>query len=81
MDRGDYQMKFVLDRPEDMTEVLGALQELREVDPAKVLLMPQGVTNAALAEREPWVRAECEKYGFRYCPRKQIEWFGNVRGT
>jgi 7-carboxy-7-deazaguanine synthase len=81
MDRYDHQLKFVLDRPEDLDEVHSILRRLRGVDVAKVLLMPQGITAQELHERAAWVIEACKNHGFRYCPRLHIELFGNVRGT
>ena len=77
----DYQLKFVLDRPDDLAEVLALLDQLPSVPRGKVLLMPQGVTREELAERGPWVAELCNEHGFRYCPRLHIELYGNRRGT
>jgi 7-carboxy-7-deazaguanine synthase len=77
----DYQLKFVIDRPTDLQEVLAALTEFPAVQNDKVLLMPQGVTPEELKSRQPWIQEECRRYGFRYCPRLHIERFGNMRGT
>jgi 7-carboxy-7-deazaguanine synthase len=81
MDRSDYQLKFVIDSPKDLPEVLSILERLHGVDAGKVLLMPQAVTRQQLDERSPWLMEACKKHGFRFCPRLQIEVFGNVRGT
>jgi 7-carboxy-7-deazaguanine synthase len=81
MERGDYQLKFVIDRPPDVDEVLALLAELPGADRDRVLLMPQGVTRAELAERGPWLADVCKEHGFRYCPRLHIELYGNRRGT
>jgi 7-carboxy-7-deazaguanine synthase len=81
MERSDYQLKFVIDRPEDIAEVLQLLERLSGVDRSKVLLMPQGVKAEELEERGRWLVRECLKHGFRYCPRLHIHLFGNVRGT
>ena len=81
MERSDYQLKFVVDRPEDVDEVRTVLDELPGFDPAKVLLMPQGVTRQELDERGPWLAEVCKTNGFRYCPRLHIELYGNTRGT
>ena len=78
---GDYQLKFVLDRPEDVGEVLTILRELPGVDRTKVLLMPQGVTRAELEPRGRWLSEVCKEQGFRYCPRLHIDLYGNLRGT
>jgi 7-carboxy-7-deazaguanine synthase len=81
MDRYDHQLKFVLDRPEDLDEVHSILGRLRGVDVTKVLLMPQGITHEELLQRAPWLVEACKHHGYRYCPRLHIELFGNVRGT
>jgi 7-carboxy-7-deazaguanine synthase len=74
-------LKFVIDRPEDLVEVQALLGQLPGVAPDRVLLMPQGITRAELAERGPWVAELCKQHGFRYCPRLHIELYGNKRGT
>jgi 7-carboxy-7-deazaguanine synthase len=81
MERSDYQLKFVIDQPGDVQEVLALLKVLPDVDYAKVLLMPQGVTREELSARGPWLVEECKKHGFCYCPRLHIELYGNQRGT
>jgi 7-carboxy-7-deazaguanine synthase len=81
MDHSDYQLKFVIERPGDVEEVLGVLERLPAVDAAKVLLMPQGITSQEMRERGPWLVEVCKRYGFRYCPRLHIELYGNRRGT
>ena len=81
VERYDHQLKFVIDRPEDVAEVLGLLECLSGVDRGRVLLMPQGVTRAELDERGPWLVEVCKQHGFRYCPRIHIELYGNRRGT
>jgi 7-carboxy-7-deazaguanine synthase len=80
LDRYDYQLKFVIDRPGDVDEVLSLLDQLPTVDRARVLLMPQGITRAELDERAPWLVEACKQHGFRYCPRVHIELYGNQRG-
>jgi 7-carboxy-7-deazaguanine synthase len=77
----DYQLKFVIDQPGEVAEVLDLLGELPGVDRTRVLLMPQGVTREELDRRGPWVAEVCKEHGFRYCPRLHIELYGNRRGT
>jgi len=77
----DYELKFVIDKPGDLAEVKSLLATLPRVDPANVLLMPQGVTVDELRPKADWLVAICQSNGFRYCPRLQIEWFGQRRGT
>lgn len=81
LERSDYQLKFVIDQPADVEEVRELLKLLPDVDHAKVLLMPQGVTRDELHARGSWLIEECKQHGFRFCPRLHIELFGNVRGT
>ena len=81
MSRGEYQLKFVMDRPEDMAEVDEILAALGEVAPTDVLLMPQGVTAEELRKRGRWLVELCKDRGFRFCPRLHIELFGHKRGT
>lgn len=81
LEHSDCQLKFVIDRPEDVAEVLDLLEQLPKVDPATVLLMPQGVTPEEVRGRGLWVVEECKKHGFRYCPRIHIDLFGHRRGT
>ncbi len=109
----DYQLKFVVDTPEDIDEIDRLLAELGRrhqasntgalkpssysvsrseqgdppdgttsctIDPAHVLLMPQGVTREELEARKPWLVDLCKERGFRYCPRLHIELYGDTRG-
>jgi 7-carboxy-7-deazaguanine synthase len=80
MDLCEYQLKFVIDRPGDVAEVLEILGKLAGVDRSRVLLMPQGVTRAELDERAGWLVEACKEHGLRYCPRLHIELYGNRRG-
>jgi len=76
-----HQLKFVVDRPDDVSEVVRYLADLPEVAPDRVLLMPQGFDVAELAEKATWLQPACRELGFHFCPRKHIEWFGPTRGT
>jgi 7-carboxy-7-deazaguanine synthase len=76
-----YQVKFVIDTPGDLDAVTRYLAEFPEIDRGRVMLMPQGVDQEQLDERSVWLRPYCESEGLIFCPRKQIEWFGPVRGT
>ncbi len=79
--RYPYQLKFVVDHPDDCEEILDYLEQFPSIPADRVLLMPQGVDQAELQAREPWIREFCEKHGFGFCPRMHIAWFGNKRGT
>jgi len=77
----DYQLKFVVDKKRDFTEIDTILKRLKNVDPPRVLIMAQGRTKRELSEKAPWIVDLCKAYGFCYTPRLQIELYGNRRGT
>ena len=78
---GEYQLKFVVDEPDDIIEIDAVLGALSNYEPSDVLLMPQGVTPEELAERSRWLAELCKERAFRFCPRLQIMIYGNTRGT
>lgn len=77
----DCQLKFVVEHKRDFAEIQGILKKLKNVDPARVLIMAQGGTKRELRARAPWIVDLCKVHGFGYTPRLQIELFGNRRGT
>jgi 7-carboxy-7-deazaguanine synthase len=77
----EYQLKFVIDAPADLEELANYLEELPAVALDRVLLMPQGTGAEELEARMAWLKPYCIDHGLVFCPRKQIEWFGAVRGT
>lgn len=76
-----YQLKFVIDHPDDCLEVEAALAELPTAEPQHVWLMPQGTEPETLARTAAWLEPLCRERGWNYCPRRHIEWFGFTRGT
>ncbi|RMF62575.1 MAG: radical SAM protein, partial [Calditrichaeota bacterium] len=72
---------FVIDQPEDCDEVRQYLEQFPEIDPSRVLLMPQGTDAEQLRAVGAWLEPYCRQHGVGFCPRRQIEWFGLVRGT
>lgn len=77
----EYQFKFVVDQPDDCREVEAYLAEFPQVDRDRVMLMPQGADLETLAEKGQWLEPYCAEHELRYCRRRQIEWFGWIRGT
>lgn len=76
----DYQLKFVIARPEDVDEARGLVRELGA--PAeRVILMPEGTEAAMLRERSGWLAEICKAEGFRFSPRLHVEIWGNRRGA
>lgn len=76
-----YQLKFVVRNPEDLDEIQLMLSQLGDVPLANVFLMPEGIEQTELAETSVWLEPLAKQRGFLFCPRKQIEWFGQKRGT
>ncbi len=77
----DYQLKFVIDRPDDVGEVAELLSELPATARDRVLLMPQGRTADEAYQRSAWIEESCREHGWTFCPRMQLEWFGAARRT
>ncbi len=78
----DYQLKFVVAGAADVAEIQLLLRDLGgKIPPEKILLMPEGITTAALRARAPALVELCKTHGYRYCPRLHIELFGHTRGT
>jgi 7-carboxy-7-deazaguanine synthase len=77
----EYQLKFVVDNRADCREVREYLDRFPEIDRTRVMLMPQGTNSEGLARQAEWLRPYCDQAGLRFCPRRQIDWFGLVRGT
>lgn len=76
-----YQLKFVVDQPIDLDEIVEYLKRFPEVVAERVWLMPQGIYQDNLVEKAQWLAPAAQRLGFRFCPRRQIELFGSVRGT
>jgi 7-carboxy-7-deazaguanine synthase len=76
----DYQLKFVLARPEDDDEVADIVRHL-EAPPERVILMPEGTDSSALRERGRWIAEICKRHGYRFSPRLHIDLYGNRRGV
>lgn len=78
------QLKFVVTGGERMeaevAEIDALLGSVRGVDPAEVMLMPEGVATPDRARTGP-VADLCMRRGWRYCHRLHIDLFGDTRGT
>jgi 7-carboxy-7-deazaguanine synthase len=81
VDRYEHQIKFVVATPNDIIEIREYLAKFPEIAPDRVLLMPEGVHTERLSAIEAWLQPQCVELGYRYCPRKHIEWYGNKRGV
>jgi 7-carboxy-7-deazaguanine synthase len=74
-----YQLKFVIAKPADLAEVRAITKDI-QASSDRVVLMPEGIDPAVLAERGRWLVEVCKQEGFRFSPRMHIELWGNRRG-
>jgi len=81
IDEYDYQLKFVVDSPDDLPEIQETIDEIGNVDSRKVMLMPQAVTRDELLAKSPMVADMCKRTGFAFCQRLQILLWNNQKGT
>ena len=77
----DYQLKFVVERRQDFTEIRDLLDQLVGVDLARVLVMAQGKTSEEVRRKAKWIVELCKEHGYGFTPRLHIDLFGNRRGT
>ena len=78
----EVQWKFVIATEADLAEARALLQSLGiQIEPWRVLLMPEGTTLEAMRARYPLLIEACKQHGYRLSPRLHIELFGNKRGT
>jgi 7-carboxy-7-deazaguanine synthase len=68
----DYQLKFVMEKIEDITEVYQLLNDLKDVDRSKVLLMPQAKNISEYLRISPLIVELCKANGFTFSPRLQL---------
>lgn len=76
----EHQLKFVVRDQADVLEVETIVSKLGRVQPANVMLMPEGVSPPG-EQVSRWIGQECATRGWRYCRRVHIDLFGNRRGT
>jgi 7-carboxy-7-deazaguanine synthase len=76
-----YQLKYVIDHPEDVDDVDRHVEGVGGIAPDRVFLMPQGTDADELRQKTSWLKPAAEKRGYSVSPRLHIELFGNRRGT
>jgi 7-carboxy-7-deazaguanine synthase len=76
-----YQLKFVVQSPDDIPEIDLMLEEIGPVDPHRVMLMAEGRDSVVLNERSNSLLEYAVARNWRLSPRWQIDLFGDTRGT
>jgi 7-carboxy-7-deazaguanine synthase len=80
IDNYDYQLKFVVDSPDDLDEILWTVYRIGNIRREKVLLMPQAATRDEFLSKAPMVADLCKQTGFSFGNRLQILLWNNQRG-
>jgi 7-carboxy-7-deazaguanine synthase len=68
----DYQLKFVMEKIEDITEVHQIVNDLKDIDRSKILLMPQARNVSEYMKKSPLIIEMCKANGFTFSPRLQL---------
>jgi organic radical activating enzyme len=71
--------KFVVVAPDDLLEVEELVAQY-SLNPAHVLLMPEGRTPKDVMERSSWLAAACQTHGYRFTTRLHVILWGDKRG-
>lgn len=72
--------KFVVATPADLAEIMG-LQDRYRIPAARLFVMPEGTSSAALRDRSRWLAEEALAHGWRFTDRLHIHLYGDTRGT
>ena len=77
----ELQIKFVIQTPGDLDEVLDLLSKLRHWRSEDVMLMPEGTDPVVLEQRSAWLIDACKLHDFRFCQRLHVMLWGAKRGV
>jgi 7-carboxy-7-deazaguanine synthase len=77
----EYQLKFVIDEPDDVADVVNWLTEFPILPAECVYLMAQATDRDQLREKSRWLAEIVKSHGWRLSPRLHVELWGNTRGT
>jgi 7-carboxy-7-deazaguanine synthase len=75
-----YQLKFVVDSADDLSEIQQTLKQIGGVSAEKVMLMPQAKTRDELIAKSPMVAELCREAGFVFCQRLHILLYNGEKG-
>ena len=75
-----YQIKFVVDSQDDLSEIQQTIGKIGSVNPEKVMLMPQAATRDELLAKSPMVAEMCRQTGFVFSQRLQVLLWDNQKG-
>lgn len=78
--RNPFILKFVIDEPDDVDEVLLWLAEVPTIPRSTVWLMPQARTRDQLHQKTDWVREIARQHNFNFSTRLHVEIYDDRRG-
>jgi 7-carboxy-7-deazaguanine synthase len=78
--RYPYQLKFVVDSPDDLPEIQQAIEQIGGVSAEKVMLMPQAKKSEELIAKSPMVAQMCKETGYVFCQRLHILLYDGAKG-
>jgi 7-carboxy-7-deazaguanine synthase len=78
--RYPYQLKFVVDSPDDLPEIQQAIEQISGIAAEKVMLMPQAKKRDELIDKSPMVAQLCKETGYVFCQRLHILLYDGERG-
>ena len=80
IDNYNCQLKFVIDRPDDVNEVIQLADKLKNVEAEKIFLMPQAVRREEYIDKAPMVARLCKETGFTFSPRLHVLLYNGQKG-
>ena len=78
--RYPYQLKFVVDSPDDLPEIQQVVEQIGGIPDEKVMLMPQAKKRDELIAKSPMVAQLCKEAGYIFCQRLHILLYDGARG-
>lgn len=75
----NYQLKFVVDKPQDLDEIAQLLEEIKP-NPDNIFLMPQATEPVEYQTKLKWISEVCKSSGFNLGLRLQVVLWANQRG-
>ena len=80
IDNYNCQLKFVIDRPDDINEVIQLADKLENLEVEKIFLMPQAVCREEYLDKAPMVAQLCKETGFTFSPRLHVLLYNGQKG-
>ena len=81
IDNYRYQLKFVVESQADLAEIVQIIDNIGNVNPEKVILMPQAANSDELLAKSPMVADLCKHSGFTFGQRLQVLLWDNQKGS